>query len=575
MTRIRIVSGVAAAWLLVGCAAAPAPQEKVDNSGSATQAGHAAAQDPLPSAELTAQRFYEILLGEIAVQRGQFPVAAEAYLRAATATRDPRLARRAARIAIYSGDGNRALEATRLWVELAPGDSEAHRSFASLLIQDGRLGEAAPYLKRLLQIDGETVGPNEVADILGRARDKTRALQMFERLTEGMNSPEVNFASAHLAMLVGKPALALERVNGLLSEDSGNSDAWMLKATALRHLGHEKEAIEAYRQAVDAAPDNLKLRLSLARVLVEAGEVDAAREQFEALQTRMPDNPDVAYALGLLAMEAGDNDAAEEALRPLAGGGAHADAAAYNLGRIAEKRGNLDEAVQWYGAVGEGDNYLDAQISVASILAKRESVSAAEKYLEGLRPEGKEARVRIYLARGEILREDRQYTHSKAVYDRALKEYPDSAELRYARAMVAEKLDRLDLLERDLKAVLEQDPDNAQVLNALGYTLADRTNRYQEAYRYVSRALKQSPDDPAVLDSMGWVLYRLGRAEEALDYLRQAVGNFDDGEVAAHFGEVLWQTGDREEAKRVWEEAGRRDPDNGLLKRTRERFLGR
>jgi tetratricopeptide (TPR) repeat protein len=576
MSRIRIVTGVAAAWLLAGCATTPAPQQKAKGSDSEAQAQHSAAvTESLPNAELTPQRLYQILLGEIAVQRGQYPVAGEAYLRAASATRDPRLARRAAQISIYSRDRNRALEATRLWVELAPDDSEAVRTFAILLIQDERMGEAEPYLKRLLQQEGEAVGADEIAEILGQAPDKQQALQMFERLTMGMSSPEVVYASAHLAFLAGKPALALERVNSVLAAEPDNSEALMLKANALQHLGRKKEALEAFQAAVEAAPENVELRLSVARLLVDAGELEAAREQFEQLQRRMPDNPDVTYALGLLALEAGDLDAAEQSLSRLASGGEHADAAAYALGRIAEKRDEPQEAIRWYRTVGQGENYLDAQISIASILANSEGVSAAEKYLEKVQAKDRDGRIRIYLARGEILREHGQYKDSKAVYDRALKAYPHSAELRYARAMVAEKLDRLDLLESDLKAVLKSDPQNAQALNALGYTLADRTKRYQEAHRYISRALELSPDDPAILDSMGWVLYRMGRNDEALKYLRRAAGEFNDGEVSAHLGEVLWQSGKRDEAKQVWEKAVQRNPDSAILKRTQQRFLGR
>ena len=227
----------------------------------------------------------------------------------------------------------------------------------------------------------------------------------------------------------------------------------------------------------------------------------------------------------------------------------------YYLGQIAEISDDLGEALSSYVKVDRGEYFLNAQIRIAVILARLGDIDKAREHLQSLRSKDPAQSTRIYRAEAEILSRHDRLEDSLSVYDHAIEERPDNVDLLYARAMLAEKLDRLDILERDLRTILTNDPDNADALNALGFTLADRTNRYDEALKLLERALELKPDDYYVIDSMGWVLYRMGRLEEAVEFLQRAFMLSNDPEVAAHLGEVLWVMGRKDAARKIWDSA--------------------
>jgi tetratricopeptide (TPR) repeat protein len=209
---------------------------------------------------------------------------------------------------------------------------------------------------------------------------------------------------------------------------------------------------------------------------------------------------------------------------------------------------------------------------VAALLAELGQLNSAREYLHQIGVENTKQDLQLYLLEGELLRRAGLYQEAGEFYDAALEALPDSHELLYARALNAERLDDLAKAESDLQRIISADPDNAQALNALGYTLADRTQRYDEALGYIRRALELQPDAPEILDSMGWVQYRLGNYPEALNYLRRAVETMPDAEIAAHLGEVLWVSGDQGAARVVWEEALKKEPAHDALLRTMKQF---
>ncbi len=311
--------------------------------------------------------------------------------------------------------------------------------------------------------------------------------------------------------------------------------------------------------------------MAYARLLTDAKRFDDARRQFEILQVQAPNNVDVLYALGLLYLQVNRLDEAEKKFMRLTKLKKRVFDANYYLGRIAEERNKLNQASNYYQGVHGGENYLDANIRLSLILAKQGQVEKALTNIRSIEQPGDANRLIVIQAEGEILTEEKRYEEAMALFDRAIeaKPHPD---LLYSRAMLAEKMGRLDILETDLKRILVDDPDNATALNALGYTLADRTNRYEEAYEYIKRAYELSPDDFYILDSMGWVLYRLGRLDEAVDYLRRALEIRNDPEIAAHLGEVLWVMGDKEAARKVWDTALQATPKDDRLLKVIERF---
>jgi len=280
----------------------------------------------------------------------------------------------------------------------------------------------------------------------------------------------------------------------------------------------------------------------------------------------------VHYALGLLLLQTNRAEEAKQQFVALLRLGQRTDAARYYLGQIAENADQTDTAISEYKRVSRGEHYLNAQIRAAVLLAENGDITTARSHLHGLPQPSAQQAVRIYRAEAEILSRVDDLQGAMAVYDRALVEYEGNQDLLYARAMLAERLDRIDILEADLNSILSKDPDNADALNALGFTLADRTDRHEEALVLIERAIAIKPDDFYIVDSMGWVLYRLGRYEESLNYLQRALVLSNDPEVAAHLGEVLWVIGKRDAAREVWDTALQTTPEDQRLLEVIKRF---
>jgi tetratricopeptide (TPR) repeat protein len=567
---------IAAQLSLAGCSEAPsqvrrqeATVETVDSREQTTGAPEA------PEVELSQELLYKLLVAEFAGQRGALPLSAKLYLDAAEETRDPRLAKHATQIAVYGRDSKTALQAARLWAELSPEELDARHSLAALLIRDNQADEAVPHLEKVLSLSRNNKNHNfqAVANLMARDHDKEQALTVMKRLIEPYrDDPDALYAYAQLANQLGADAEAESTLEKLLQLEPEHTQALLLQARVLHRRGNAEAALNSLRQALEQAPDNHQLRLTYARMLVDTHQLPEARKQFKIINRLQPENNDVIYALGLLAMEAGDIDEADIHFTQLVANGEREAEARLALGEIAEARKRPQEAIEWYRSIPEGENYMSGQLQAARLIAREQGVDAARNALRQLPLHEPEDQIQRYLAEAELLAGMDRLEEAMAVYDEALTRFNDNPDLLYSRALMAEKLDRLDILERDLRRILENDPENTQALNALGYTLTDRTGRHQEALGYIEQAYRQKPDDPSILDSMGWVLYHLGRTEEARKYLQQAADKLDDGEIAAHLGEVLWALGRKEEARKVWEKALKLTPEHKVLQQTIERY---
>jgi tetratricopeptide (TPR) repeat protein len=554
-----------------GCTSAPLRDEAMDVAVVPAPSPEA---EP-PAVELDPELLYQLLVAEFSGQQGALRLSAATYLETALRTGDYRLAQRATRIAIYARENTIALNAARLWVELQPGNNEAHKSVAALLIASGQNAQARPHLERLLKSPRQDSnhGYLLVATLLANDPDKERALAtMAELVALAENDPHAIYAHAHLANQLGDNEAARAVLQRLLQREPGHTRGLILQARVLHELGELEAALQSMQRALKLSPDNHQLRLTYARMLVDARRLKEARQQFSRLNRSNPGDVDVLYALGLLALEAGDLDDAETHFNSLLRHNQREEEARLALAQIAEARQQPDKAIAWYGSIAHGERYLEAQLQAARLIARHHGMERARTYLRELETQNDEERVQLYLTEAELLNDAEQHETAMALYDEGLAIFTDNEDLLYARALTAEKIDRLDILERDLKRVLQLNPNDSRALNALGYTLADRTERYQEAYDYIERAYRQQPDDIAYIDSMGWVLYRLGRLDEALVHLRRAAALVHDGEIFAHLGEVLWAAGKEDEARRVWEEALQFAPKNKVLQQTIRRF---
>ncbi len=571
--RHRVTSAAAVATLmLTGCAVATTAEVDGGPGGRAGTPEAAQAGSPTLSADV----MYRLLVAEFAGRRGDLPTALANYLEVARETRDAGAAERAVRIAVFSRNEAGGLEAARLWSEVAPESVDARQVLAAMLVRAGDVEAASREMLTLVETM-EAAAPGEgfarVAEILAREKNREVATEVMQRVVaEHSDEPQALFAYGTLLARQGELDPAYEQFEKVLELDPDNEEAIILEARIRQRQRDTAGALRVLSEALDKRPDASEIRLAYARALVDAKRYDEAREQFERLAEDDPEDHDVQYALGLLLVQTNRLDDAAERFRVLVNDRERREAAWFYLGQIAETQRKPDEALDAYRRVDRGKHRLNAQIRVAVLLAEKGDLDRARAHLHGLPGDNNREMVRIFRAEAEILVRRDMLDEAMGVYDASIEEFPTDTDLLYARAMLAEKLDQLEVLERDLRDILSREPNNADALNALGYTLADRTDRLDEALELIERAFDLKPDDHYVVDSMGWVLYRLGRYQEALKHLRKAFELSPDAEVAAHLGEVLWVMGNQDEAREVWETALKETPDDKRLLDVKKRF---
>ena len=534
-------------------------------------------EDKAPPSDgaLNGEVLYKLLVGELASHRGDMLVALENYLEVAKETRDAGVAARATKLAMFAHAEERGLEAARLWTDADPSSVEGRQVLASLLIQAGEIDEAVEHLAKIVEMVPEPPGAgyHRVAEILGAEKDTEAAVAVMRQLLRGHeDSAEIQLALARLLVRTGDVAEAEEAVDRARELEPGNARAAVLKARLRQRADDIEGALRVLEDFIELVPASATARMVHARMLVDARRYEQARAEFEHLVAEEPENDDARYALALLLVQTDRLDEAMRQFERLANHESRRDAAYYYLARIAESQERYADAITSYRRVRRGEHRLNAQIRIGVLLADGGDVDAARRHLHGVRSESTRDAVRIYSAEAGLLARVARYEEALDVYNASLEEFPGNSDLLYSRGMLAVKMDRLDILERDMRAIIEREPDHAEALNALGYTLADRTDRFEEAYALIKRAIELKPDDHYIVDSLGWVLHRMGRHREALVQLRRAMSINPDPEIAAHLGEVLWVLGNKIEARAVWSTALETAPDDEHLLDVIERF---
>ena len=565
--------GVKASQPVVAESRAPQPAEAVAGPAADAEAdADARAQAALPKQPLTPDILFKFLVAEVAGQRGEVGIARSTYLDLARQTHDPRIARRAAEVAMFSHDPAGALDAARLWAAADPGSDRAQQTLVVLLLNEGKLEEAEPILRTLLKQDPAN-GFLHLSTLMGKTRGSQAGLEMAERLAADYPAlPEARFAVAQAAAAAGRAEVAVAALQKADDLRPGWEPAALLRAQMLDRTSHA-DALAFMRTFLVAHPDAREVRLAYARTLVTANRFDEARAEFTRLTSDFPHNAEVSFAAGLLSLQMGDAAAARDFLtRTLEYGPRDRDAVQYYLGQAAEQMKQPDVAAAHYAEVKDGNYLVPARARQAALLARAGKLDEARALLKATRGENDAQNVRLIQAQAELLRDSKQYAAIFEVLSDGLKRYPDSPDLLYDRAMAAEKLGKLDVLEADLRRVIVLRPNDAQAYNALGYTLADRTRRLPEAIALLDKALALAPDDPFILDSVGWAQYRAGNLVRAQDSLERAYKVRPDPEIAAHLGEVLWARGQRDEAGRLWQSSLQTHPQNEVLLETLRRL---
>lgn len=538
--------------------------------------GTQALRGTLPPNELNQEIMFKFLISEIASQRGNPQLAAQGYLDMAKATRDPRLARRATELAAYSRQPALALEAAKLWVEVDKDNQQARQTVAALLVSNGKLSEAKPYLESLLSSDGNiATGFMQLHQLLGKHPDKDAVLVVTRDLAKGhADLPEAHFAVAQAAIAATKYSEASNEVKQALKLRPDWELGALLNAQIIQEKESTAKATEYLKSFLATYPKSREVRANFARLLIANKQLKEARDQYQIMLDDTPTNPDIVVTMGLLSLQMSDMDQAEASFkRGLELKYRDPDSLHFYLGQVYEERKQYDDAMKQYSAVTAGEQYVAAQARYAFLLGRQNKVAEAREYLQSVKTTNDEQRAVLIQAEAQVLREAKDYQGSYDVLSKALQAHPDQPDLLYDSAMAAEKIDRIDVVETNLRKLIALKPDHAQAYNALGYTLADRTDRFKEARQFIEKALTLSPDDPFILDSMGWVLFRMGNAKEGLEYLQKAYAKRPDPEIAAHIGEVLWAKGQKQDAEKVWRDASKGSPDNELLQSTMKRFL--
>lgn len=572
--RIKKFTALLPLFLISACVSTQNPGP---GSGNSVQSDRAVIKPLSEQPDLFGQDAYNLLVAEMAINRGQTDLAVEHYLRLAKSQDNPAIAERAVRVAVYGENLEAAIEAAQRWVELDPDRIEARQVIAAIYIRQNRVEEAFDYLDGVIQKSDMSDKKlfSSLLGVLAREKNTETVMAVTRKIAEkyplrayalylhGMLSAQGGESEEALAYI--DQALGYEDIEG----------AHNARAKLLLKLGRHDEAVISLERAVNRLPDDQKLRLTYARLLVDVKQYEKARVEFERLHKDSPNDDELLYTLGLLSLESERLDDAEKYLTKLVEMGKREGEAQYYLGRINERRKQFDDAIDWYKQVHDGQYQFDARLRIADMLGQAGRFEEAHDYLKSMLKgsQSNASLVRIYLAEGDLLRSVMRYQEAMEVYDTALEIVPGNNDLLYARALTAERVGRIDILETDLKTILKTQPDNAHALNALGFTLADQTDRYQEAYEYIKRAVDIMPEDPAIIDSFGWVNYRLGNYEEAIRLLRRALSRYQDSEIAAHLGEVLWVSGKKNEARVIWQKALKKSPGDPLIEDVMRRFI--
>lgn len=580
LSRLRAVLLLAllATAATSGPARAQAQPDPDDDDDDAPPATAAAPQPPanLPRQELNSQLLYEFLLGEIAGQRGSPGFAAQTYLDLARRTRDPRVARRAVEMANAARAPQIALDAARIWQDADPASMQALQTLIVLLVNAKRVEETEPYLAKLLAANAGAT-PNlfmQLGRLLSGSTDAAANLRVVRRLAERhAQMPQAHFAVAQAASAAKEDALALDEVRraAALRPD------WEAAAIYEAQLLQRRSPADAARRLggyLEKYPDSRDVRLNYARLLVMDKRGAEARAQLENISLRFNTDPDVLYAAGLLALELKELGVAESSMkRVLELKFRDPDAAVYALGQIAEERRDWAGAIDWYKTIQRSEHALPARMRTANAIAKLGRLGEARAFLRSVAAQDEPQRVQLLVAESQLLRDANQHKEAFDLLGDALAKVPDQPDLLYDHALTAEKLDRFDVLESNLKRLIQLRPEHAHAYNALGYSFAERNIRLAEAKQLIDKAVALAPEDYFIVDSLGWVLYRMGDLKGATAHLRRAWQHRPDGEIGAHLGEVLWMLGDRDEARRIWQEAQKLSPDNETLQKTLRRFL--
>ena len=566
---------------LVGCASVSDkkldPSIKVlDENKAETEVVIDKKVEPEKVTAISPEVLYLLMTAEIAGQRKQYGVSLDGYLQAAKHVDDPKIAERAAKIGLFLKDTKKTDEAVALWLKKDEKNLTARKIAVLSALRGSDKEKAVKHLNKILEDDPAGFEDNlmEMIKILEKDGNSEFIFKVLEDVA--VQHPEqsvVFFVQALLAGQLNKQDVAIKKVNTALSLQPDWDKALVLRAQFAAQSGNLALARKDLEKVLEKTPDNEQVQRMLAQVLVKEEDFDGALKVYQNILDANPEDGDSQFSSALIYLQQEKNDEAISLLEGLVNKPGWDAPASFYLGKVEFKNKNYDRALVWFDKVTQGPFEYEASMAAVTVLLGQKNYTEAEKRIEKMTVDFPKQKLNILLLKSEIYSSQKEYQKAFDELTTGLDEFPDHRDLLYTRALIAERLGKLDIVERDLLKVIKQQPGDANALNALGYTLADRTARYEEAEKYLRQAIKLKPDEAVIIDSFGWLYFKQGKYVEALSYLRSAYAMQPESEIAAHIVEVLWAMGKKDEAKDMFDQAYKKAPDDEYLQKIKELFF--
>ncbi|HFD10947.1 MAG TPA: tetratricopeptide repeat protein [Crenotrichaceae bacterium] len=548
--------------------------QQVDQALNKTQLEGRAKKEPTEQeVTITPEAFYYLLSGEIAGQRSDYNLSADSYIRAARLTNSPRVAARAAQIAMYAKDYKVAMDAATVWANSDPDNIAARKLVAGLQLREGDTEKAIDNYTRVLSSPGVDFEKTVLQIAESIVSNTSKPYPVIESLIERFpGTAELPFAYAYIALRQNDVATAERNLEKALSLRPDWDAALLMKTKLVAQSGDTATALAMLEKATLQFPDNAEIHTLYAKMLAMQHDYPKAVKHFQRVVELDPGNADAGFALAIMQSALGDFDSARDGLLELAKNPRYRQRAYLQLGQLSAENQLYDEALAWLDQVESGPLAYDAHIYASEILLKQHDLEGALSQLKRLRNQFPQLNARITLREAEIHSKNNQPEKAVEVLSAALEINPEDKQLLYMRSLLADQIGDYQMAESDLKALLKLEPDNVNALNALGYILCNRTDRLHDAEGYLQQAFKLKPNDPAILDSMGWLRYRQKNINDALKYLQSAYLQNNDVEIGAHLAEVLWVGNQHEQARHILQEIWKKDSAHDVLLKMKQRF---
>ncbi|MGD0960451.1 MAG: tetratricopeptide repeat protein [Methylomonas sp.] len=558
---------------LAGCAVSPETKPEDDSDLSQHEIIDTGVNQ---NTAIDEEVLYLLMTAELAGQRNEYYLALDAYLQAAKLVDDPRIAERAVKIGLFLKDEKRTQEALAVWLAKDPGNPGARKFALLLAVNNSDHNAALDNMDVMLKDDpaGFESGLLEMAKLF----EKEGRLQFAYDVMEDLNKlqpqqPRLLFVQAVFASMLPDNGLAQEKITQVLQLEPEWSRAIIFQAQLAGRAGDLVKARGFLEKAIKQSPEDIQLKKLLLEILINIGAYDDAVKVCQKVLDEKPDDGEALFSLALISLQRGHNEKAEYYLEKLVNKPEWEEQASFYMGKAEMERHHLDRALSWFNRVREGNYAFDADLAAVSILLSQKRLDEVEKRIYDMESRFPEQKLRIAMIKAELFNQQGKYQEAFDELSKVLKDAPDNRDVLYAHALVAERIDKLDVLEADLRQILQKNPEDVGALNAMGYTLTDRTNRYDEAEKYLDQALKLQPDEAVIVDSYGWLQFKLGKLDLALTYLKKAYAKDPENEIAAHVAEVLWVMGNTKESKDFFENAYKKSPNDEYLLQFKKRFL--